>query len=238
MGRTTLQLHTPTAQMDSALALFADVALRPAFPINELERLRKDRLTSLLQVKDRGPEMANRAYAAIVFGAAAYGRPLNGDEATTKAIQQTDVRRFYDTYFRPNNATLLVVGDVKPEDVERRVRALFGNWERRPVPAAAYGQPSPAKGTTIYVVDKRVPHSRRFAWARRRRAQHAGLLPAHGNEYRVRRLVHESAEPNLARPRPTRTVPIPASACGGRPVRSPQAPRSWRRKRTPRSSSS
>ena len=151
---TTLQLHTPTAQLDSALALFADVALRPAFPANELERLRKNRLTSLLQVRDRGPEMANRAYAAIVFGPAVYGRPLNGDEASTEAVQQSDVRRFYDTYFRPNNATLLVVGDVKPDDIERRVRALFGGWERRAVPAATYGQPTPAKATTIYVVDK------------------------------------------------------------------------------------
>jgi predicted Zn-dependent peptidase len=151
---TTLQLHTPIAQLDSALALFADVALRPAFPANELERLRKDRLTSLLQVKDRAPEMANRAYAAIVFGSAPYGRPLTGDEASTNAIQRADVRRFYDTYVRPNNATLLVVGDVKADDVERRVRALFGAWERRAVPASVYGQPSPAKGTTIYVVDK------------------------------------------------------------------------------------
>jgi len=151
---TTLQLHTPTAQMDSALALFADIALRPAFPANELERLRKNRLTSLLQVKDRGPEMANRAYAAIVFGSAAYGRPSTGNEATTNAIQQSDIRRFYETYFRPNNATLVVVGDVKPDDIERRVRALFGGWERRAAPAATYGQPAPAKATTIYVVDK------------------------------------------------------------------------------------
>jgi len=151
---TTIQLHTPTAQLDSALALFADIALRPAFPTAELERLRKNRLTSLLQVKDRGPEMANRAYAAIVFGSAAYGRPLTGDEASTNAIQQTDVRRFYDTYFRPNNATLLVVGDVRPDDVERRVRALFGGWDQRPVPAATYGQPPAPKPTTIYVVDK------------------------------------------------------------------------------------
>jgi predicted Zn-dependent peptidase len=151
---TTIQLHTPTAQLDSALALFADIALRPAFPANELERLRQQRLTSLLQVKDRGPEIANRAFAAIVYGSAAYGRPLTGDEASTKAIQQADVRRFYDTYFRPNNATLLVVGDVKPDDVERRVRALFGGWERRPVPAAAYGQPVAPKGTTIYLIDK------------------------------------------------------------------------------------
>lgn len=151
---TTIQLHTPTAQLDSALALFADIALRPAFPTAELERLRKNRLTSLLQVKDRGPEMANRAYAAIVFGGAAYGRPLTGNEATTNVIQQADVRRFYDSYFRPNNATLLVVGDVRPDDVERRVRALFGSWQRGTLPAAEYGQPAPAKGTTIYVVDK------------------------------------------------------------------------------------
>jgi zinc protease len=151
---TTLQLHTPTAQLDSALALFADIALRPAFPTNELERLRKNRLTSLLQVKDRAPEIANRAYAAIVYGSAAYGRPLTGDEASTNAIQPADVRRFYETYFRPNNATLLVVGDVRPDDIERRVRAMFGGWQRGAVPPASYGQPSAAKGTTIYVVDK------------------------------------------------------------------------------------
>src|SRR5688572_3521735 len=140
---TTLQLHTPTAQLDSALALFADVALRPAFPADELERLRKNRLTSLLQVKDRPPEIANRAYAAIVYGSAAYGRPLTGDEASTSAIQQADVRKFYDTYFRPNNATLLVVGDVRPDDIERRVQALFGGWRRGTVPPATYGQPTP-----------------------------------------------------------------------------------------------
>jgi len=151
---TTVQLHTPTSQLDSALALFADVALRPAFPTTELERLRKTRLTSLLQVKDRAPEMANRAYAAIVYGSAAYGRPLTGDEPSTNAIQQADVRRFYDTYFRPNNATLLVVGDVRPDDIERRVRALFGSWERRALPTTSYGQPAAAKGTTIFVVDK------------------------------------------------------------------------------------
>jgi predicted Zn-dependent peptidase len=151
---TTIQLHTPTAQLDSALALFADVALRPAFPTKELERLRQQRLTSLLQVKDRGPEIANRAYAAIVYGPAAYGRALTGDEPSTNAIQQSDVRRFYDTYFRPNNATLLVVGDVKPDDIERRVKAMFGSWTRGTIPEPAYGQPPAAKGTTIYLVDK------------------------------------------------------------------------------------
>lgn len=151
---TTLQMHTPTAQLDSALALFADIALNPSFPPNELERLRKNRLTSLLQMKDRGPQLANLAFAAVVFGEAAYGRPTTGDEPSTNAIQRADVQRFYDTYFRPNDATLLVVGDVRPDDIERRVRALFGGWQRAAVPATSYGQPPAAKQTTIYVLDK------------------------------------------------------------------------------------
>src|SRR2546423_14580104 len=47
---STLSLHTPTAQLDSALALFADVALHPTFPANEFERIKKNRLTELLQL--------------------------------------------------------------------------------------------------------------------------------------------------------------------------------------------
>src|SRR3954470_8869590 len=52
---STLSLHTPTGQLDSALALFADVALHPSFPSNEFERIRKNRLTELLQIRDQGP---------------------------------------------------------------------------------------------------------------------------------------------------------------------------------------
>ena len=138
---TSITLHTPTAQLDSALALFADVALRPSFPKTDLERLRQDRLTELLQLKDRAPAIADRAFASIVYGAShPYGRPTSGTEATVSAITQNDVRRHYETYFRPNNATLIVVGDVKPDDIARRAGALFGKWERREVPQTTYGQ--------------------------------------------------------------------------------------------------
>jgi zinc protease len=153
--QTTIALHTPTAQLDSALALFADIALRPSFPERELERLKQTRLTSLLQLRDRGPAIADRAFAAIVFGSEhPYGRPLGGDEAGTKAIARADVQRFHDAHYRPNNATLLVVGDVRPDDVERRARALFGAWERRDVPTARYPAPPAAGRTTIHLIDK------------------------------------------------------------------------------------
>ena len=152
---TTVSLQTPTAQLDSALALFADVALRPSFPAAELERLRRDRLTSLLQLKDRAPAIADRAFAGAVYGAGhPYGRPATGTEASTRAITRDDVRRLYGSHVRPNNATLVVVGDVRPDDVARRAERLFAGWARGPVTAARYGTAPAAGATAVYLVDK------------------------------------------------------------------------------------
>lgn len=148
-------LHTPTAQLDSALALFADVALNPSFPTDELERLRKQRLTSLLQLRDRGPAIADRAYAAILYGNDhPYGRPLGGTEAATEAMTRADLENFYSSYYRPNNSTLVVVGDVTPADIEARIGRLFGAWQRGEVPRTQYSKPSAASRTTVYLIDK------------------------------------------------------------------------------------
>lgn len=152
---STVRLHTPTAQLDSALALFADVAMRPTFPEAELERLRQIRLTGLLQAKDRPTVIADQAYASILYGADhPYGRSLTGTEASTRAIRHADIRNFFRTYYRPNNATLIVVGDVQPDDIERRVRQLFGGWERGNVPSTTLREPPAASTTAIYLIDK------------------------------------------------------------------------------------
>ena len=153
--QSNVSLHTPTAQLDSALALFGDVTLRPSFPAPDLERVRKVRLTSLQQLRDRAPAIADRAFASAVFGEQhPYGRPLAGTEGSLAAITRDEVQRFYTTYYRPNNATLLVVGDVRPDDVERRARELFGAWQRGTVPAPATGTSGGAKNTTVVIVDK------------------------------------------------------------------------------------
>ncbi len=153
--QSNVSLHAPTAQLDSALALFSDVALRPNFPNADLERVRKVRLTSLQQLRDRAPAIADRAFASAVFGEQhPYGRPLAGTEGSLASITRDEVQRFYTTYYRPNNATLLVVGDVRPDDVERRARELFGAWARGTVPTPATSASSTTKGTTVVIVDK------------------------------------------------------------------------------------
>jgi zinc protease len=153
--RSLVTLHTPTAQLDSALALMADVTLRPSFPTKELDRLKKERLTSLLQQRDQPRAMASMAFNALVFGDEhPYGRPLSGTEGSTRALARTDVQRFYQTYFVPNNASLIVVGDVRADDVMQRVERMFGGWKRGTVPAVRFPQPPASATTTLYLVDK------------------------------------------------------------------------------------
>ena len=152
---STLSLHTPTAQMDSALALFADVALHPSFPPNEFERIRKTQLTDLLQQRDQGPVIASKAFPAILYGNAhPYGAPLEGTEASVKSITTADLQSYYRANFRPNNATLIIVGDVNPAQIEAKINNLFGSWQRGDVPALNYGEPPKASTTTIYLIDK------------------------------------------------------------------------------------
>lgn len=153
--QSAVSLHAPTAQLDSALALLADVALHPAFPVADLERVRKARLTSLQQQRDRGPVIADRAYAAALYGSDnPYGRPLAGTEASIASVTRDELLRFYTTYYRPNNATLLVVGDVNADDVARRAEAIFGKWARAEVPATITANARGANATTLVLIDK------------------------------------------------------------------------------------
>jgi zinc protease len=152
---STLSLHTPTAQLDSALALFADVALHPSFPANEFERVRKTQLTELLQLRDQGAAIASIAFPAIIYGGAhPYGAPAQGTEASVKALTTGDLQSYYQANFRPNNATLIVVGDVTPAQVEQKINALFGGWQRADIPQINYSEPPKSGTTTIYLIDK------------------------------------------------------------------------------------
>lgn len=153
--QTTIRLHAPTAQLDSALALMAEVALRPGFPAKELDRLKKERLTALLQQRDRPTVMASLAFNAIVFGDQhPYGRPLGGTEGSTQSLTRADVQRFYQTHYRPNNAAMIIVGAVRADDITQRIERLFGGWARGTATPVRFPAPPTTGATTVYLVDK------------------------------------------------------------------------------------
>jgi zinc protease len=152
---TTVSVHTPTAQLDSALALFSDVILNPAFPATEYTRIQKNRLTELLQLKDRPTAIANQAYAAILYGAShPYGQSQIGTEASVTAISPPDLQTFYRASFLPNNSTLIIVGDVTPAAIEQKISQMFGSWQRGTVSPFSVGEAPKAAATLIYLIDK------------------------------------------------------------------------------------
>jgi zinc protease len=155
LEQTTVSLHTPTAVLDSAFALMADVLLRPNFPEAEFTRVRSETVTGLLQLRDRAPAIADRAFAALVYGEThPYGRPTSGTETSVETITRADVQRFWQTWYRPNAATLIIVGDITADAAERRARALFGGWERAALPTIASSAAPAAATTGITLIDK------------------------------------------------------------------------------------
>ena len=151
----TVNLHTPTSQLDSALALFADVVLRPSFPKEDFERVKKNRLTGLVQLKDRPTAIADQAYASILYGSShPYGHNLIGSESSVTGMTTADLQAFYRASFIPNNSTLIVVGDVTPAQVEQKINALFGGWQRGSTTLPTLGEAPGSAGTTLYLIDK------------------------------------------------------------------------------------
>ena len=148
-------LHSTRATLDSAMQLMADVVLRPTFPEKEFTRLKNERLTTLLQEQDRGPAMADRAFAALVYGEAhPYGRSTSGTRESVEPITLDDVKSFWRTYYRPNNATLILVGDLSVAEAQALATRALGSWERGTVPPVTYAKAAPRGATMIHIVDK------------------------------------------------------------------------------------
>jgi predicted Zn-dependent peptidase len=152
---SAVRLNVPVAQLEDALPVMADVALRPSFPEAELDRLRQERLTAFLQARDDAATLAPMAFSRLVFGAThRYGTPAMGTEATLKAFTVADLQAFHQAAFRPANSTLVVVGDVTAARALPLLEQHFGTWQgaapapRVPVPPA----PQLTAGQ-IYIVD-------------------------------------------------------------------------------------
>jgi zinc protease len=151
----TVSLHTPTSQLDSALALFADVALHPAFRAEDFDRVKQNRLTNLIQLKDRPTAIADQAYSAILYGSShPYGHNLLGTETSVTGMTPADLQSFYRANFVPNNSTLIIVGDVTPAQIEGKISSLFGGWQRGNVVPFKFSDAPKAGATTVYLIDK------------------------------------------------------------------------------------
>ena len=154
---SSIRMSVPVSKLAEALPLMSDIALRPSFPVSELDRLRKERLTGLLQARDNAGALIQLAFPRIVFGPThRYGTSANGLPATIEALTVDDLKTFYRSHFRPDNATLLVVGDLAPATALPMLEKAFGNWKADGMAPLVADVPSAPQLTKrqVYLVDK------------------------------------------------------------------------------------
>jgi len=154
---STVQLSALKSKLDASLDLFADVILNPSFPQADFEREKKQRLAAIDREKNTPVQMALRVFPGLLYGTGhAYGNPLTGS-GTAESVSKTtreDLVKFHETWYKPNDSTLIVVGDTTLDEVKPKLEKLFAGWKSAKIPEKNIKSVSLAAKPVVYLIDK------------------------------------------------------------------------------------
>jgi zinc protease len=157
LDSSRVKLSALTSMLDPALEIYADVILNPSFPETDFRRLQKRQLAAIKQEKVEPVDMALRVFPAILYGGGhAYGNPFTGSgtEASVAKLTPADARKFHQTWFKPNNCTLIIVGDTTLEEIAPKLEKLFGTWKTGKVPTKNLAIVEHQKKPSVYLIDR------------------------------------------------------------------------------------
>jgi zinc protease len=150
-----MNVLTPT--LSRALGLYADLIVHPSFPQADFERLQRDRIAAIAREKTVPRAMALRVLPGLLYGKDhAYGLPLTGTgtEAAVARMTRADLVRYHQAWFKPNNATLLVVGDTTMGTLQPLLEKAFASWLPGAVPHKNVARVTQPENTVIYLIDR------------------------------------------------------------------------------------
>ena len=114
--------------LKTGMDLLSDILLNPAFPEEELERKKKETIASIISEKDDPGAVVSKAFYKAVFPGHPYGIPVEGEEESVGRITRDDIVRFYQQYYKPNNAIVAVVGDLGYKEAVALIEEYFRQW--------------------------------------------------------------------------------------------------------------
>jgi zinc protease len=127
---SSVEVTVMSPNFEKAMGFVSDVAINPAFRNDDIERLRQQAI-DLLQVSLTDPGSLARFVAArVVFGDLPYGHATEGTPESLAAINREQIAAFHKRHFRPENATLVVAGDIKPEAAFAIAQKAFAPWKQ------------------------------------------------------------------------------------------------------------
>lgn len=154
---SVVSLNTLKANLDPSLDLFADITLNPSFPESDFNRLKKNLLVSIQREKATPVQMGLRVFPQLLYGKNnAYGNPYTGSgtENSVNSITRDDLIKFRDKWFKPNNATLVIVGDITMAEIKPKLEKLFKDWKSGDVPVKKIDNVDLTKKSVVYIMDK------------------------------------------------------------------------------------
>jgi zinc protease len=152
-----VRLSALKAKLDPSLELYADVILNPSFPDADFKRQQKLQLAAIDREKNTPVQMALRVFPELLYGPKhAYGNPLTGSgtSASVTKMSREDLAKFHDTWIRPNDSTLIVVGDTTIAELTPKLEKYFAGWKAGKTPAKNVGTVQQAAKSVVYLVDK------------------------------------------------------------------------------------
>jgi len=154
---STVSLSALKANLDPSLAIYADVILNPSFPQEDFARLQKLQLARIQREKVTPIQMALRVFPRYLYGANhAYGLPFTGSgtEASVSKLTREDLSKFHQAWFKPNNATLVVVGDLTLAEISPKLEKLFKDWKKGDSPKKNLSEVKLPVKAQVYLIDR------------------------------------------------------------------------------------
>ncbi|MGA8264917.1 MAG: pitrilysin family protein [Ignavibacteriaceae bacterium] len=157
LDNSFINMSALKANLDPSLDLFADVILQPSFPQKELDRLIKETVVGIQREKASPITMGLRVVPGLVYGKDhPYGNPFTGSgfESTVTKLTRDEMVKFHQTWFKPNNATLVIVGDVTMNEIKPKLEKLFSNWKAGNLPKKEIKEVAYQDEPVIYIMDR------------------------------------------------------------------------------------
>jgi zinc protease len=154
---STVSLSALKSNLDPSLELYADVILHPSFPDFDFRRQQKQQIAAIQREKVTPIPMALRVFPGLLYGPQhAYGNPLTGSgtEASVSKLTREDLAKFHETWFKPNHATLIVVGDTTLAELTPKLEKLLDGWKRGDVPTKNIGKVEYQPKPVVYLLDR------------------------------------------------------------------------------------
>ncbi len=142
-----------TKHQDKLLDLMSDMLYNPSWPKEEFDKILKQNLSGIETVKTDPNSMASNVRAVVNYGTDhPYGEIETAE--TYQAITIDDCKKYYETFFKPNNAYLTIVGDISPEQAKATAEKYFGSWKKGDVPSVMHDMPSKPEGAQVAFAHK------------------------------------------------------------------------------------